>query len=149
MLKLIQGGAEGKMLKREWLLLVIKDSIEPIQIQKAMFKFAMESGGKADELYSFIPYNWGPCSMEIYDDLKQLREDDLIDFAPSGRGWNIYHLTKKGEKYSKTLRKSSNQKLLKRLDGARKYVVSRDFGKLLTDIYKDYPKYAQNSLFSV
>ena len=137
------------MEKREWLLLSIGESMEPIQIQKALFKFAMESGAANTELYSFIPYNWGPCSMEIYDDLNKLRDENLVEFAPSGRGWNIYHLTKEGEKKAEDLRKSTNRKLLKKLNSIHEYVVSRDFETLLSDIYKDYPDYSKESLLEV
>jgi len=135
--------------KRDWLQLVIRESMAPIQIQKAMFKFAMESGANETEVYPFIPYNWGPCSMEIYDDLGQLREEGLIEFVPSGRGWNIYHLTKEGEKTSEALRESSGRCLVEKLNSIREYVVSRDFETLLSDIYADYPEFAGESLFEV
>lgn len=123
--------------------------MEPIQIQKAMFKFAKESGANKTEVYPFIPYNWGPCSMEIYDDLSQLREEGLIELVPSGRGWNIYRLTKEGEKKSEALGKSSGSNLMEKLNSIREYVVSRDFETLLSDIYKDYPEFAGESLFEV
>jgi len=123
--------------------------MEPIQIQKALFKFAMESRASNTELYSFIPYNWGPCSMEIYDDLSVLRNENLVEFAPSGQGWNIYHLTKKGEKKAEDLRKSANHTLIKKMNSAREYVVNRDFETLLSDIYDDYPDYAEESLFKM
>ncbi|GAH59054.1 unnamed protein product [marine sediment metagenome] len=137
------------MEKREWLLLSIGESMEPIQIQKTLFKFAMESKAASTELYSFIPYNWGPCSMEIYDDLSGLRDENLVEFAPSGRGWNIYHLTKEGAKKATDLRKSANRKLVKNIDSIHEYVVNRDFETLLSDIYSDYPDYAKESLFEV
>jgi len=137
------------MEKRDWLLLAIGETMEPIQIQKTLFKFAMESGAPDNEKYTFIPYNWGPCSMDIYDDLGQLRESSLVEFVPSGLGWNIYHLTKEGEKKVEDLRKSVDCKLLKKLDSVREYVVSRDFETLLSDIYKQYPEFAKESLFKV
>jgi len=137
------------MKKHDWLLLSIKEFMEPIQIQKAMFKFAMESGARKKEVYPFIPYNWGPCSIEIYDDLSQLREENLIEFVPSGRGWNVYHLTRKGENKSEALEESADSKLVGELDRIRKYVVERDFETLLSDIYTDYPEFIEESLFEV
>lgn len=135
------------MERRDWLLLTIGDKMEPIQIQKTLFKFAKESGAPEQELYTFIPYNWGPCSLEIYDDLGQLRDEGLVEFVPSGRGWNLYHLTEAGVKKANELREKADHTLVKKLEAARSYVISRDFETLLSDIYKDYPDFAAESLF--
>ena len=86
------------METHDWLLLAIGDRVEPIQIQKTLFKFAKESGAPEQEMYTFIPYNWGPCSLEIYDDLGQLRDEGSVEFVPSGRGWSLYQLTEAGVK---------------------------------------------------
>lgn len=135
------------MNKHDWLLLAIDDRMEPIQIQKTLFKFAMESGAPSGELYVFFPYNWGPCSLEIYDNLAEIREEGLVEFIPSGRGWNLYRLTEAGQQKKHMLRKESDSTLLERLDAARKYVTSRDFETLLHDIYSEYPDFAKESLF--
>jgi len=135
------------MEKHDWLLLAIGDKIEPIQLQKTLFKFAKESGAPEQELYTFIPYNWGPCSLEIYDDLGQLRDEGLVEFVPSGRGWNFYHLTKTGVEKADKLRKEAKHTFLKKLEAARSYVTSRDFETLLSDVYKEYPDFASESLF--
>lgn len=135
------------MEKRDWLLLCIGNRMEPIQIQKTLFKFAMESGAPKNELYTFIPYNWGPLSMEIYDDLGKLREEEQVEFMPSGRGWNIYNLSEAGKKKQNALKDQANPNLLAKLNAARDYVTSRGFEKLLEDIYAEYPDYASASLF--
>jgi len=135
------------MERCDWLLLAIGDRMEPIQIQKTLFKFAKESGAPEQELYTFIPYNWGPCSLEIYDDLGHLRDEGSVEFVPSGRGWNLYHLTEAGIKKASKLRKEANQAFIKKLDAARSYVTSRDFETLLSDIYREYPDFAAESLF--
>ena len=78
------------MEQRDWLLMAIGDHIQPIQIQKTMFKFAMESNAPKDEIYDFEPYNWGPCSFEIYDDLSKLRAEGFVEAVRTGRGWSTY-----------------------------------------------------------
>lgn len=135
------------METHDWLLLTIGDRMEPIQIQKTLFKFARESGAPEQELYTFIPYNWGPCSLEIYDDLGRLRDEGTVEFVPSGRGWNLYQLTEAGVKRASKLRKKANHTLIKKLEAARNYVTSRDFETLLSDVYKKYPDFATESLF--
>jgi DNA-binding PadR family transcriptional regulator len=135
------------MEKRDWLLLCIDDRMEPIQIQKTLFKFAMEANAPTDELYAFVPYNWGPLSTEIYDDLRELREQRLVEFVPSGLGWNIYHLTEDGRAERNRIKNQSDSTLVSKMDATRSYVTSRNFETLLEDIYKDYPDYAKESLF--
>ncbi len=135
------------MQKRDWLLLAISDRMEPIQVQKTLFKFAKEAGASANETYDFEPYNWGPCSFEVYGDLERLRNEGLIQFEPSGRGWNLYSVTPSGIDRIKEIRRTADSALVDEIDKAREYVVRRGFGKLLHDVYTDYPDYATRSLF--
>ena len=135
------------MLRRDWLLLVIGDQLEPIQIQKALFKFSKESGADTNELYQFEPYNWGPCSFDVYSDLSDLREQGLIDAVPSGRGWSFYSQTDIGRRLSAELRERASPPLLASLDQIRQFVTDRPFEALLRDVYSDYPEYAAKSLF--
>lgn len=134
------------MEKRDWLLLAIGERIEPIQVQKTLFKFVRESKVPADESYDFVPYNWGPCGFEIYNDLGMLRAEGLVEAVPSGRGWSVYRLTDLGKDKVRQLLEQANPTLVKALSKVREWVTSRDFETLLRDVYKDYPQYATASL---
>ena len=139
------------MTRRDWLLLTIGENIEPIQIQKTMFKFAKESGASEGETYEFAAYNWGPCSFKIYDDLGGMREEGLIEALPTGRGWSRYRLTPEGFSQADSLREKQrglNPKVLQALDTIRAWVTSRGFETLLNDVYSVYPEYTTASLFS-
>src|SRR3990172_829145 len=94
--------------KRDWLLIALGERLEPIQVQKTLFKFAEESGAPKAEQYECVPYNWGPCSFDIYDDLGELREEQLVEFEPSGRGWNVYRVTDKGVQIAQELREEAD-----------------------------------------
>jgi hypothetical protein len=135
------------MDKQDWLLTAIGDKIEPIQLQKTLFKFAQESGAPSSEAYSFVPYNWGPCSFDIYGDLSNLRLRGLIESVPTGRGWNTYRLTDTGRRQVLANKSKARPDLTEHLHQAREYVVGRHFEKLLQDVYRDYPEYATESLF--
>ena len=136
------------MRREDWLLLVIGDTIEPIQIQKALFKFARETKVAKRETYSFSPYDWGPCSFEIYSDLGSLRDKGLIEAFPSGRGWSKYRLTEAGKDGAKKMRSKARGTLADDLARIREWVTSRSFPQLLKDVYEQYPGYATNSLFT-
>ena len=45
------------------------------------------------------------------------------------------------------VRKAAPPKLLQELEGTRQWVVERPFRRLLRDVYKQYPKFAEKSLF--
>lgn len=135
------------MSKRDWLLMAIGDYIEPIQLQKTLFKFAQEADAPPADRYQFIPYNWGPCSFEIYDDLAVLRGQGLVEFTNTARGWKAYRLTDLGQTQSAQTRACSDAKLVGVLDSIRAWVKSRPFKRLLTDVYTQYPAYAGRSFF--
>lgn len=138
---------EKRVRKRDWLILAIADRMQPIQVQKTLFKFAKESGIPKRQQYSFQPYDWGPCSFEIYDDLRVLQDENLIETVPSGRGWNSYKLTDAGQEQAESVRSRANSELLERLSSIRNWIKSRGFSELLQDVYEQYPDYATQSLF--
>ena len=115
-------------------MLAIGNRMEPIQLQKTLFKFAKESGAPLEQTYDFVPYNWGPCSFKIYDDLAQLRTEHLIEFVPTGSGWSVYRQTKQGINQAGALSQRAQPELLAALHQSRDYVVSRSFEQLLKDI---------------
>ena len=140
-------GKRDVVRRKDWLLLALGERIEPIQLQKTLFKFAQESGAPEKETYTFQPYNWGPCSFKVYDDLSALREAGLVEFEPSGRGWNAYRVTGRGKEQITKLVHRADPRLLRKLEEARHYVTTRGFARLLEDVYEQYPEYASQSLF--
>ena len=135
------------MQKIDWLLLSINNINQPVKIQKTLFKFAMESGAPKEELYTFVPYLWGPVCIGIYDDLGVLCESEQVESISTGRGWSEYRLTTSGVEKKNMLRSKADPKLLETLDTVRIYVAIRDFHTLLSDIYQQYPQYATESVF--
>ena len=135
------------MQRKDWLLLTVHPYIEPIQVQKTLFKLAHEAGLPESERYEFRPYNWGPCSFEIYDDLDSLQADGLIEAVPTGQGWSAYRIIAKGDQRTKELRDVASADHLASLDSTREWVTSRTFRRLLTDVYREYPAFAEQSLF--
>ena len=134
------------MDKRDWLLLTIGECIQPIQLQKTLFKFAKESEVAQSEVYEFAPYNWGPCSFDLYNDLRNLRLEGLAEAIPSGHGWNAYRLTAPGRAKEKELLEQAKSPLIEQHKKIRAWVTKRDFEQLLNDVYKDYPEFATESL---
>ena len=133
---------------KDWLVLTLDSQHEPIRIQKTLFKLAREAGLPPGEQYQFRPYNWGPFSAAIYQDIDDLVEAGLVERVPKpGVSWANYRLTTEGEQEAMRLREEAERNSLENLQGISTWVRERPFGKLLQDLYSDYPDMAQNSLF--
>ena len=132
------------MERRDWLLLAIGyGMLEPVQVQKLMFMFAQkEDTLPADEGYDFVPYDWGPCSFNIYKDIDDLIENGGVERVKSSGGWSRYVLTDEGRECLTQLIASADEHLLNRLSHWREWVKERAFRKLLIDVYQEYPEYA-------
>lgn len=115
--------------------------MSPIQIMKALFLFAQTK--KPDDFYKFKPYLYGPCSFEVYSDLKDLTSKGYITTYPSYHNWSFYRITLFGKKKIK-----KEGKLKKDLESIKKLVVSKSFLELLQYIYSKYPKFAKDSIIN-
>ena len=136
------------MERDEWLLVAIgEETIEPVQVQKLMFMFAQETGVPDDEAYKFVPYNWGPCSFDIYSDIDTLVECGMVQRVSTGRGWSCYGLTGEGKARSEQLRTSADKDHLNGLDEWREWAITQPFRSLLREVYEKYPQYAVASVF--
>ena len=131
-----------------WLVLTLDSQHEPIRIQKTLFKLAREAGLPPGEQYQFRPYNWGPFSAAIYQDIDDLVEAGLVERVPKpGVSWASYRLTPQGKQRALKLRKKASERSLQQLDRVSTWVSERPFTKLLKDVYKEYPDMAKKSLF--
>jgi len=123
--------------------------IDPIRIMKGLFIFSQEVKKewlKPNSLYEFMPYNYGPCSFEIYKDLRILKALGLLlSNQVKHQNWNYYSLSKKGEILNKQIKIDSRaEKFLKEI---KNFATKIQFYLLLRAIYREYPDYATNSVF--
>lgn len=142
-------------ISREDILLVfidmpidkIKSIVSPIQLMKGMFLFKNEL--KLSKFYEFEPYLYGPCSFEIYSDLINLLENNLIDTVSTPFSWKFYRTTDTGSNKANLIIKKLDKRMLKKLNEIKKLVVTKSFLELLEYVYKKYPKYAKKSIIDL
>lgn len=115
-----------------------KRSMSPIQIMKALFLYSQQA--HPAEFYKFEPYLYGPCSFEVYHDLRILLNEGLISSTPSLYSWDFYSITSQGEEMIKEVDKQ--------IEEIKKFVVSKPFIELLKEIYSKYPEFAKNSIIN-
>lgn len=123
--------------------------LDPVRLQKGLFLDAQESDADESEKYSFIPYNYGPMSAQIYTDLEDLVAAGLIEAVPvKGRSWSRYVPTEKGlEEGRELLGREPSDAVAQHLYRIKKDVASKAFKDLLEDVYDKYPEFAANSVF--
>jgi len=124
--------------------------LDPVRIQKGMFVFGQEAPGEwgIGSRYEFVPYNYGPYSFALADDLARLRERGLVRTrAVPGRSWEYYSLTPRGESAARMVLEHLDARAAEYLDSVRRFVDQRSFRQLLAAVYERYPKYATNSIF--
>lgn len=83
------------------------------RFQKIVFllkeKFNIEFG------YDFIPYFYGPYSMDLQNEINLLENVGAIDVDTDGEILYIHHLTDKGEKIAEEIKKTMDKDSVKRL----------------------------------
>jgi len=113
------------------------------------YLFLMKKEYEIDNEYNFIPYSYGPCSFEVYEDLEKLEKMGLIEidkkiYEPKIAGdWQIvkeYKLTEKGKEFTEKIYNEldiiTKTKLNELIERFGKYTLAG----LLHYIYSKYPE---------
>ena len=118
-----------------------KKSMSPLQIMKSLFLYAQQE--KPHDFYEFVPYLYGPCSFDVYSDLKKLTQENFITTYPISRNWSFYGITPEGERQITEQKQS-----IEKLQNIKKYVLSKSFVELLKYVYSEYPQFASKSIIN-
>lgn len=123
--------------------------LDPVRLQKGMFLFSQEAARSKDEQYDFIPYNFGPMSIQIYRDLDDLVSEGLVEAVPvQGQSWSRYVATPAGlEQGRELLAKKETVTAARQLHGIKQDVAGKTFSEVLEDVYDRYPDFATKSVF--
>lgn len=139
----------------DWLFVALslaeKHSMSPVQIQKSIFLFSKLLPRRVigTEFYVFSPDNYGPFSLEIYDDLHVFEADGLVSVDPSPAGnYRLYSLTGAGHKTAKKLGDELPPQVKEYAAAIVDWVMKQTFRSLITAIYQKYPEYKVNSIFA-
>src|SRR2546421_1226747 len=148
-------GKEKGMRPKDWTLLVISaadsQGLSPFQLQKSLFLLERRLSENIPEeklgeaFYEFIPYNYGPFDVKIYQDAEVLEEEGLITIQSSaGRRWKIYQAIPSGLRVATKLRSEVSPRVLSYLDTIVAWVLERSFRDLVLAVYKAYPEFREH-----
>ena len=140
------------MRQSDWVLLALSVSdeaaVQPVQLQKALFLVA-EQGKPGRDFYKFEPYDYGPYSKEVRDDVDTLVSSGLVEVVlKPGVRWRKYILTEKGRMRAKEVEKKAPQGAVQYLTSVVKWTQSLTFPALVSAIYTHFPDYKVNSVFN-
>ena len=142
-------------MRRKDVLLVLLSTrngkaFSPVQIQKALFLLTE----KVPEIfgtnpkYKFKPYDYGPFSKEIYDDLDGLSTEGLITISRQpGKHWKTFTIAENGRPQAETLMQSLSERHHNYISEVAKFVSKHSFTDLVSAIYREYPEMRANSIF--
>lgn len=143
------------MERSDWLLLLLGSPtkegatppLEPVRVMKGMFLLVMDGNLDDPPPYNFEPYHYGPVSLEIYDELAELVEEDLVEAIPvPGYSWRKYRLSPRGSARYEELRVDLVPDVAQEIGRVKELVAGLSFRALLRHVYSRYPEYAVNSV---
>ncbi len=140
-----------KISTKELLLLIISEAklegLTPLKLQKSVFLTKEAYPRELKDFYSFIPYNYGPFTPEIYKDADDLITHGLVQRLKSQGHLERYVITKDGLEAAKKISESFPSNVHNYVTKLIKWIQPLTFQELLSSIYKHYPRYKINSVF--
>lgn len=142
------------MENKDITLLVIEaasnEGLSPIQIQKSLFLIGQCSvRWLPRDFYKFEPYDYGPFSVEVYDDMQTMVDEKLVFSVPvGGQNWSKYIISPEGRaRAQKIKQKKMRADLVEYIGAVVSWVKSLTFSELVRAIYANFPETKVNSVF--
>lgn len=144
------------------LALMYANDRQPIEgrtrLQKMVFLLQKEleksdRKGVMGERYEFIPYDYGPFSKELYDDLDELIDDQFVDDEEeelqSGKVKYIYEIEEEGQELvnSQSVEWEEVRAVLEFAREIKEEYNEMLLSELIELVYSDYPDYAEKSVY--
>lgn len=129
----------------------VGDEAEPLdrlRMQKAVFILQMAGPEAWSDAFTFVPWDWGPFSRDLANELLVLQQQGLMETEPvEWRRYPRYKTTPEGEAIAQKVASSLDEKQRAFIQKVRRYVTSRSFSQLLREVYSRFPEFAVNSRF--
>lgn len=141
------------MIRQDYLLMMLAAGegkfFQSSHIQKAMFRLGKIYLALEPELwYNFRAWDYGPFDEQIYKDLQDLAEDEMIFIQPvSPAGGKGYATTVAGWKKGTELLWSLPSHRRAYIFELAQYVLSMSFAQLVGVFRREYPEMFENSVF--
>lgn len=136
--------------KVDWILLFLNAMpLDRIHLTKALFLFWYRTGRRIEGFFKFKPYMYGPCSFDLYDELRSAQQSHLIAQASHiPAKYARLHTTGLGRKMveeAESKISASERNLIKEIVDE---VGNCGFRDLLQKVYAEAPEFASDSVLN-
>lgn len=137
-----------KIEKSDWVLVILrKKPLDRVHIMKSLFLIWHRSKGKIQDYFYFEPYLYGPYSLEVYAELRNLSAHGLVVQPPHPiQKWANYYLTDRGHIKASEAVKKFNPEIIVLIDNLLEEISHLSFFELLQKVYREAPDFAVNSV---
>ena len=125
-----------------------------VQVQKLFFLLDQKVRIELNEkpYFNFEPYDYGPFDKTVYEEVEKLAEHGYVEIkyihAYAGLR-KEYNLTRSGIRVARDKTALYDENLKQIIsDSVQRVLSHRSFKSLLMDIYQEYPKMRENSIFT-
>lgn len=119
--------------------------LDPIRLMKGAFLVSQRGRPSWRRLFRFRPYDYGPFDVTVYRARDALLADGLFEKVKGG-AYARYRLTEEGHARAAELEGIVGTKSADWVRRIGRYVTSRSFSRLLSEIYETFPDYAERSV---
>jgi len=115
-----------------------------IKLMKESFLIGQELDTK---FYTFVPYDLGPCSFKIYEDLSMFVKMGLVQEFKDKKDVSTYMISDLALKIVKTIIETLDKEKLRVVRDIKKTYNNWTYYRLVSYVYEKFPKYKVNSKF--
>ena len=121
----------------------------PVQVQKLFFLLDRNISGHTEgPHFNFVPYDYGPFDSTVYNQLRELESNDLVEIDGYYRQpFRAYGLTSAGQEQGLQQFQEFPNDVQAYIKGTVEFVRSASFSELVSSIYSAYPDMKVNSVF--
>ena len=137
-----------QITKSDWILLILrKQPLDRIHIMKSLFLIERNAKKKIQGYFQFEPYLYGPCSLDVYSELRNLLAHGFIVQPPQPmQAWANYYLTEQGCIKAKEISEKINSENINLIDKTVDEIKNLGFFELLKKVYSEAPEFTTNSV---
>ena len=144
------------MKRIDWLLVLLDlpghrqqphMAMDRLRIMKTLFLLRKAPGLPLADFYRFSPYHYGPFSVDVYHDLDELEDRQLVERESTHpRNWARYSLTAQGSTEAQRLASTAPGSVVSKMEEFKELTTRMSFSALLNYVYDKYPEYAVASV---
>jgi uncharacterized protein YwgA len=123
--------------------------LDRVRMQKGVFLLEMKGPDAWRNAYQFVPYDWGPYSPDLSDDVRSLlRDGEMSTLHFDGFRYGEFRTTAAGLHLLAEVIEGPDELVAEFVREVREFVTTRTFSRLLRDVYSAFPDYATRSRFN-